>query len=354
MSPKKVNNELLWGCCDVGLQDNNYTQCAKCSKAFHYECLSVSSNVSDNKSTTLKWICPLCTQKCSNNDSTPVRYNPNITMRPGKRQALNSPPNISNDQPITKNEMQEIIENVMMDMQKKFRDSIGDILTKELKPLKEEICEMKESMNFINHKYETIIQDNGDTRDKLRQLQEENGSMQSKIDDLTSRVNQLEQNSRMTNIEIQCMPEKKDENLLNLVIELGKTINCNISEDNLAHYTRIAKLKKDSVRPRSIIVQFNSSKKRDQYLAAAIKYNKLNPNDKLNSSHAGLPGPKSPIFICEHLSATNKALHAAARQAAKDKGYKYVWVRSGRVYMRKTEHSEYKIIRNINSLNNLP
>lgn len=56
------------------------------------------------------------------------------------------------------------------------------------------------------------------------------GSMQSKIDDFTNRVNQLKQNSRMTNIEIQCTPEKKAK--LKLVTELGKTIKCNISEDN--------------------------------------------------------------------------------------------------------------------------
>lgn len=113
-------------------------------------------------------------------------------------------------------------------------------------------------------------------------------------------------------------------------------------------------MNRENKRPRSIVVQFNSVKIRDEYLAASLSFNKNKPiKDKLNSSHIGLEGEKTAIFISEHLSPTNKALHAATRAAAKEKGYKYVWVKNGRVFARKSDDSDYIFIRNTDSLSKL-
>jgi hypothetical protein len=347
-----VKDGLTWGCCVFGLQDNKYVDCMKCKKAFHIECISMTDDQEELATST--WLCPLChdSGRKGNKDDTPVRYNPNITVRPGKRQALNSPP--TNDNPITTKEMQGIIEGVMSEIRNTMRSTITEILGAELRSLKEEISDVKESMNFINLKYETITKEHEESANRVKHLEEENCALQLKVDDLSHRMNQMEQTARSNNIEIQCMPEKKDENLLSIITELGRTINCHISSEHLAHYTRIAKLKRDTDRPRSIVVQFNSPRMRDQFLAAVIRFNKSKPYEKLNSSHAGLPGTKIPIFVCEHLSPTNKALHAAARHAAREKGYKYVWVRNGRIYMRKSDDTDYKVIRNIDTLHKLP
>ncbi|CAH2042562.1 unnamed protein product, partial [Iphiclides podalirius] len=56
---------------------------------------------------------------------------------------------------------------------------------------------------------------------------------------------------------------------------------------------------------------------RDSVLAAVIKFNKSNVNDKLSSHHLGLGGSRVPIFVAEHLTPSNKALHAATRKNAR-------------------------------------
>lgn len=335
-----------------GLQDENCIECMKCKKSFHIECLSMTTDQEEPDMSA--WLCTPCHDggKMGKNDVTPVGYNPYITVRPGKRLALNSPP--SNENPITRNEMQGIIEGMMTEFRNTMRSTIKEILGAELKSLKEEIRDVKESMDFMNSKYETITKEHEESVKRVKHLEAENCALQLKMDELSHRMNQMEQTARSNNIEIQCVPEKKDENLSNIITELGKTINCHISSEHLAHYTRIAKMKKDTERPRSIVVQFNSPRMRDQFLAAVIRYNKSKPHDKLNSSHAGIPGTKTPIFICEHLSSTNKALHAAARQTAREKGYKYVWVRNGRIYMRKSDNTDFKMIRNMDTLHKLP
>lgn len=151
-------------------------------------------------------------------------------------------------------------------------------------------------------------------------------------------------------MELQCVPEFKSENLISLIKQLGSTIGHNVRDDQIMNCTRVAKLNRDTKRPRSIVVQFNAPRTRDHFLEAAIKYNRTHRDEKLNSSHIDIAGEKKAIFVMEHLSTTNKALHAATRNKAKELGYKFVWVRGGRIMMRKDDTSDYIVIRDISSL----
>lgn len=85
------------------------------------------------------------------------------------------------------------------------------------------------------------------------------------------------------------------------------------------------------------------------------KYNKGRPDraEKLNTSDLGIAGRKSPIYVSEHLSPAAKKLHAEARIAAKAKSYRFVWVRYGRIYVRKNEEADLIHIRNPSDLNRL-
>lgn len=64
----------------------------------------------------------------------------------------------------------------------------------------------------------------------------------------------------------------------------------------------------------------------------------------------GIAGDKSPVYVCEHLSPANKALHAAARIRSRELGYKFVWVRNGHIFMRKDETSRFIHIKNKQTL----
>ncbi|KOB77350.1 Uncharacterized protein OBRU01_04366 [Operophtera brumata] len=139
--------------------------------------------------------------------------------------------------------------------------------------------------------------------------------------------------------------EKNSENIISIVQNISDS---DIKDENIFRCSRVAKLNPKTTRPRSIVVQFNSPRVRYTFLASSIKFNKSSPNNRLR-----LTGEKTPIFVVEHLSTSNKALHSAARSAARESGYKFVWVRNGRIYMGKIETSECKLIKKIESLNNL-
>lgn len=185
----------------------------------------------------------------------------------------------------------------------------------------------------------------------IKKLEVEAERMKKNHIDLKLQVDDLEQQLRAQNLEIHCVPENKSENLISTVLQLSRTIGCEIGEEDITHSQRISKAYPQSSRPRSILVKFNNRTNRDKFLHCAAKFNKANGNCKLDTHHLGIAAePPRRIYVVEHLSPSNRALHFAARKRGKDINYKFVWVKGGRVYMRKTESSEFLHIRNSEQL----
>ncbi|CAH2105981.1 unnamed protein product [Euphydryas editha] len=347
-----------WGCCDGnGVDDGGFIRCNSCMKRFHYECLSLTKAPGGPN----HWKCPTCKSKLPKtlkDDTTPIR---NIsTTRGSKRVALNSPPTAATSPStdfVTAGVVRTIVEDVLKEqldtMYMKLSDCLIRNLNEQLAPIKKEMEHITDSMAFMNDRFDCIEGQQKVATEAVKELKEDNYKLNSKVVDLTRRINYLEQQSRSNNLEIQCVPEKKNENLMTIISQLGSTIDCKLNEHDILNCTRVAKLSMANTRPRSIVVQLASTRIRDQVIAATYKFNKNNPTNKLNTAHLGFGGEKSPVFIQEHLSPQNKALHAAVRIRAKEKGYKYVWVRSGKIFVRKSEDSGYLFIRDMVDLDKL-
>ncbi|CAG9793567.1 unnamed protein product [Diatraea saccharalis] len=348
------------GCLNIITDPDSMVTCSKCRVSFHNSCVASSLEGIVKDQTT--WMCPACKPKRGNADGTPVRtsnplklaHEPNVTVRSKKGVAAASPVNMETDGPVTSIEVRSIIRSEIAALTKHLNETLAQYVNKELKSIKAEIEQVKESMNFMNDKYEEIKSDISTKFMAIHELQKENEQLKIAFKDMNLRLDVMEQQSRSSNVEIQCLPEHKGENLVSTVMNIGKVISCSIAESNIHRVTRIAKLNASSNRPKSIIVQFNSPRIRDSFLAASIKFNKnKKPEDRLNSSLIGIGGKRENVYIVDHLSPKNKSLHAAARLKAKELSYRYVWVRKGRIYMRKTEDSDYIYIKDTDMLGRL-
>ncbi|XP_026325743.1 uncharacterized protein LOC113234605 [Hyposmocoma kahamanoa] len=303
------------------------------------------------------WNCPECVSKkpvSKKNDNTPIR-NVN-TSRGNKRPALNSPPTDNSRASMSRDDIREILEVMTKNMDDNFakmRQNMTSALDEQLKPIRAELSQMNDSMNFISNQYEDLKKVHEASQLRVTELEKQSVELKATVEDLTLRINQVEQQSRQNNVELQCVPEDKNENIMQIIHQLGKTIGCRLNDNDVLNCTRTAKVNRSSTRPRSIVVQLASPRLRDQLLASTISFNKANPQNKLNSSHLGLSGNITPIFVTEHLSPSNKVLHAAARRAAKDKGYKYVWIRSGKIFLRKSDDTEFILVKNMDMLKNI-
>lgn len=230
---------------------------------------------------------------------------------------------------------------------------IRDQMTTVISPLEERLKELQDSVSFLGDKYD-------DFSSKVEKLvmdsQRHDEQLQcDKLDiqRLNEKINLLEQQLRDCNIEIHGINEFKSENVCDIIKRIAGTVSLKLEDNDLMKVTRVAKFNKDNKKPRTIVVKLTSCRRRDEFLSAVSRYNKANPTNKLNTGLVGVAGDRSPIFVAEHLSPANKTLHAAARLKAKEKNYKFVWVRDGRIYVRKDENSRYLLINSTQSLDNI-
>lgn len=301
-----------------------------------------------------KWICVQChsrERRGGDNTNTPVRSNNSIALespqpefvtqrtkaRTGKNCSCISP------------------SSICMDI---IREEFELLFTHKIHPevleVRNAVSSLEASMTYFNAELEKVKADQAQQTKIIEALKSETESLRATNISLCSRLAQIDQHMRSSNVEIQCVPENKQENLINTVVQLGKVIKCPISETQIHYCSRLAKMNNSSPRPRSILVKFNSPRLRDEFLAATSKFNRNNREDKLNTSHLGIgANKKAAIYVAEHLTHENKRLHAAVRSKAKELGYKFVWVRDSRIYMRKDEQSSHIYVKDIDLLNKL-
>ncbi|CAG9134929.1 unnamed protein product [Plutella xylostella] len=342
--------------------------CTLCKESYHALCVSIDvANLS--KSQIKSWLCPTCTSKRpkGDNSNTPIRVpaKENVTVRKQRgNNASTAAASASNsaasavtncNRCMTKEDLTAAIRKELQDsLSVQIKSSIKDCLATQLRDIQSEMNDIKESIKFSSDKFEEFKSEVMSFKKTMQTIQKENENLRCTISTLHQRINQLEQLSRVANLEIQCVPEYKSENPTNIVQQLSKVIDCEIQDNDLVFCSRISKANPQSSRPRSLLVKFQSPRQRDAYLTAATKYNKEHPTDKLNTSHLGIAcEKKANVYVVEHLTPEIKSLHAAARQKARELGYKYAWVRNGRVYLRKTESSEYLYVRDVEFLKTL-
>lgn len=353
---------VKYSCCPRLETSLEVLRCSVCKNSFHYSCLNITKtpfkDLTENFKTT--WECPACNCKkpksCNNN--TPVRglhavdsqepdvASQNVAMRKraNKRKCLSPDLSLLDIRQVIREEL-ECIKSNMLDQ---FNAKIKEVI--------QTVTEITSSMTFIEQQYEDIKKDLKEKETVIYSLEAENKALRITVNDLASRTSAMEQHARANNVEIQCIPEHKSEHLLTCVKQLAATVNYKINDSDIHLCTRISKFNRDSNRPRSVVVKFGCQRIRDEFLAATVNFNKkFNvKQDKLNTSHLGIGGEQKPIYVVEHLSPALKALHASARVKAKEKNYRFVWVKGGQIFMRKSEKTEYIHVRNNTTLANLP
>ncbi|KOB66988.1 Uncharacterized protein OBRU01_16391 [Operophtera brumata] len=358
------------GCCDE-LDETSCLFCCLCTDYYHHTCMNLSDEQFLGVSKEFKdsWVCPSCRScepKRGDNSNTPVR---SVVAPTGPRHSSTraAPPHVAPGRvvppaplaraapaPARAGGTDHEYDNVTLRSKPRsarnchclsadiireiIREELDRKLNSEIKDIQSKLSSIDESLACYSVEFDLLKRESEAQKQLIGTLQKDNAELRDTSRVLTNRVHQMELLSRADNLEIQCVPENKNENLYNTVQQLGKTIKCPLSDSDVQYCSRIAKLNNSSPRPRSILVKFNSRRLRDTFLAGVIKFNKYNSSDKLNTTHLGL---------------CIKSLHAATRLKAKQLNYKFVWVRDGKVFVRKTENSNYLYIRNFDVLSSL-
>lgn len=184
----------------------------------------------------------------------------------------------------------------------------------------------------------------------IKSMESELADSKNNIRKLEARISSVEKISRSVNLEIQEVPEGKNENLEGLFKKLCECLQVSVADGDIKACRRVAKMDTTSKRPRNILVSLSSQKIRDLILSSVTRFNKSHAKDRLNTTHIGLTGETRRIYLAEHLSPETKELHTNARKFCKDNNFKFVWVRFGQIYIRKDEQSPAIHVKNIDCL----
>lgn len=345
--------------CRNNLPKKEYMVCATCKQVYDLLCANIPSKrfYLLDKERKNNWNCQECVSKQpkSDNTNTPVRatlrpgasddatdqtqWERNVTLR-SKKQCSKSE---GDDSYVTESSLRLIIKQ-------EIRESITQLVTEQLANIVSQISGFQDSLSFFSKQYDALLQSVNERNEIINSLILKNDNLTSQVKILTDRMGQIEQSMRSSNVEINGIPEHRSENLIKTIQQLGIIVNSPLQDNDILHVARVAKVNKESDRPRSVVVKLQSQRRRDELLAAVSRFNKTKRDDKLNSEHLGIGGHCVPVFVSEHLTPTNKHLHAAARKKAKETGSKFVWVRDGRIYVRKNEQSPAIYIKNEDSL----
>ncbi|XP_046662973.1 uncharacterized protein LOC124355863 [Homalodisca vitripennis] len=179
----------------------------------------------------------------------------------------------------------------------------------------------------------------------VEELKAENKSLKQQVVVLEERLVEVEQYSRRNTLEIYGVPEEKNEDTLETVKKVGAALNMTIENDMVDACHRLYK-KPGTKGPAGIIVKFvRRGGKEDMIHKRKVKR-------ALSTRHINLP-MDSQIYINESFCPTKRRLLALARVKKKDLGYAFLWVRNGKIFMRKKEGDRAKEIVSQQDLQNL-
>jgi hypothetical protein len=223
--------------------------------------------------------------------------------------------------------MQSIIEREMEKISSSFNSAVTQ--------LNDRLDTIEHSLSFTSDRQDSLDTRLTDMENKLKQ----NIDVSKQISDLQYKIDFMEQQARLYNIEISNLPERRDENLINILEKIGSTIKHTIPKSDIVSIHRVPHFDNKNTRPKNIIVRFTTKIIRNNFITAA----KLAKNIK--SDQLSISGTVQNIYINEHLTAKNKQLFRMCREAAVKHNHKYVWIKNGTVLVRQTDSSAIFAVR---------
>ncbi|XP_046685349.1 uncharacterized protein LOC124371080, partial [Homalodisca vitripennis] len=126
---------------------------------------------------------------------------------------------------------------------------------------------------------------------------------------------------------------EKNEDVVSIVKEVGKVLDFNISNTMIDACHRLGKRSEPNSPPPGIVLKFISRLDKEELLR------KRRVKSKFSTRHMNLEMDK-PVYINESLTPMKRKLMAEARKFKRENNYQFVWVRDGRIFLRKEEASK--------------
>ncbi|XP_046688830.1 uncharacterized protein LOC124374707 [Homalodisca vitripennis] len=181
----------------------------------------------------------------------------------------------------------------------------------------------------------------------VEELRSENIILHKKLAQAEERADDAEQFSRRNTVEIHGVPYNKGEDVLTVVKMVGRALDYPV-EDMMVDACHRLRARDSSDRPPGIVV------KMVRRIDAEGLLHKRRVKRNLNSHDLGMTDkPAVVVYVNESFSAGRRRLLNTARQAKREKGYTYLWIRGGKVLMRKSQGDPVKVLNSMDNISDL-
>ncbi len=126
---------------------------------------------------------------------------------------------------------------------------------------------------------------------------------------------------------------RKKTNTETAAVDLGQYLGVKVQMDNIDTAHRLPTRAKDAARP--ILVKFVNRWCKDLIMEKIIQMNKA--KDPLTTVKLNYPSPCRNVYVSEHLIPNLQKLHAEARMMKREKKIAKVYVRNGKILVKKTD-----------------
>lgn len=298
-------------------------QCKDCNGMFHGSCVNLSQDdvdymVAENSI----WRCPPC-QK--------IRR---VSLRDEAKEI--GADRVSNE-----------------DMIKFLQEMKEELKTHTNKQLKSLEADLGKSVENCHEKITELIKTVSEQSSALKEfeklfdaMKQENTTLRAKVRSLEQQLDDTDQYTRINCLEINGVPETNNENVVEIVQTIGKVLQVTVSAEDIDACHRLGP--KQDGRRRGIIVKFVRRHMKEEML----RKRKIKRN--LNTSDIGMAsGPAEVVYMNESLSPARRKVLNAARSLRKEQGFTFVWVKNGKVFLRKDEGSKAIMLTNMDQLTDL-
>lgn len=310
----------LCGRCDQELPGSgelDATCCSLCAKRYHFECNTLSETSWRTYGPTRRgdWKCSSCRDghvPATPNASTKQASTPITIEELGKRFVL--------------------METNLTAKLNEFADSLnfyGDTIDELAKSIKN-----IETKNLLIEK-------------RLTTQEAENIELKSRVKELESMVRQQEQRQHADKMEITGIknPAVNEIELVHKMVELAGLEKENIQFKAKKVVKKPKENETDSTQV-AIIVQFKTEETRSNVLSK-IK------SGKIYNQLGDLIQSEDKIYCNEYLTAYYKRLMFEARRIKKDKKYEFLWVKNGKILLRKEKDSNIETLTCLSDLSKM-
>lgn len=208
-----------------------------------------------------------------------------------------------------------------------------------LKDVMKLLMETHKTVSFLAHKFDELNAKMMLMEQQNKNITKENTEIKERLLHLETHYYRQQQQQLGAHLTIHGIPKKSDENIKNTIIEIGKILNINITQNNIKNARRMNS-NNQNFTP-IIVVEFDS-----YYIKQEIqKQYKNNGPILLKQIIPTTTNETTKVYINEYLTEYTKNLFTEAKKLKSKYNIQFVWIKNGTVYTReKTGEDIIKVV----------